>query len=308
MLIAGAVCPHPPLLIPEALGSAASDPPDELRKVAAAAARAVAGLAAAQPEAVVVVGGGAAEREYGADAAGGLHAFGVGVTIGAGEPVLPLSLTVGRWLLEQGGILYQDGTSAGGVAVVFQEVARSAAAGDCIKLGRILADRAPRVALLAMGDSCARPAREAPEVPDPDVQEYDEEVAEALAAADARWLARLDPALDEELVVAGRAAWQVLAGAAGGRRMDGRLLCMSAPYGVTYLVASWAESPTDGGGRQAAEPQAGVGDRTKGGRPASEPQAGVGDRTSGGRAAAEPQAGAGERTSGGRPAAEPQAG
>src|SRR6516225_6326675 len=143
MLIAGAVCPHPPLLIPEALGSAASDPPDELRKVAAAAARAVAGLAAAQPEAVVVVGGGAAEREYGADAAGGLHAFGVGVTIGAGEPVLPLSLTVGRWLLEQGGILYQDGTSAGGVAVVFQEVARSAAAGDCIKLGRILADRAP---------------------------------------------------------------------------------------------------------------------------------------------------------------------
>src|SRR5262252_5523273 len=189
MLIAGAVCPHPPLLIPEALGSAASDPPDELRKVAAAAARAVAGLAAAQPEAIVVVGGGAAEREYGADAAGGLHAFGGGVTIGAGEPVLPLSLTVGRWLLERGGILYHDGTSAGGVAVVFQEVARSAAAGDCIKLGRILADRAPRVALLAMGDACARPAREAPEVPDPEAQEYDGEVAEALAAADARWLA-----------------------------------------------------------------------------------------------------------------------
>ena len=37
MLIAGAVCPHPPLLIPEALGLAASDPPDELRKVTAAA-------------------------------------------------------------------------------------------------------------------------------------------------------------------------------------------------------------------------------------------------------------------------------
>src|SRR5215831_7595149 len=106
MLIAGAVCPHPPLLIPEALGSAASDPPAELRKVAVAAAR---------PEAIVVVGGGAAEREYGADAAGGLHAFGVGVTIGAGEPILPLSLTVGRWLLEQGGILDRDGTPAGGV-------------------------------------------------------------------------------------------------------------------------------------------------------------------------------------------------
>ena len=85
MLIAGAVCPHPPLLIPAALGSAASDPPAELRKVTAAAARAVAGLAAAQPEVIVVVGGGAADREYGADASGGLHAFGVGVTVGAGD-------------------------------------------------------------------------------------------------------------------------------------------------------------------------------------------------------------------------------
>jgi hypothetical protein len=247
MLIAGAVCPHPPLLIPAALGSAASDPPAELRKVSDAAARAVAGLAAAGPDLIVVVGGGAAEREYGADASGGLHAFGVGVTVGAGEPILPLSLTVGRWLLERGGILDRDGNPAGtgGTPVVFQEVARSAAAGDCLKLGRILADRAPQVALLAMGDACARPAREAPGVPDPDAQDYDEEVAEALAAADARWLARLDPALDEELVVAGRAAWQVLAGAAGGRRMDGRLLCMSAPYGVTYLVASWEGPGTD---------------------------------------------------------------
>ncbi len=245
MLIAGAVCPHPPLLIPAALGSAASDPPPELRKVTAAAARAVAGLAEAQPEVIVVAGGGAAEREYGADASGGLHAFGVGVTVGAGDPVLPLSLTVGRWLLEHVGVLDRGGIPAGGVPVVFQEVARSAAAGDCLKLGRIIADRAPRVALLAMGDACARPAREASGVPDPDAQDYDWEVAEALAAADARWLARLDPALDEELVVAGRAAWQVLAGAAGGHRMQGRLLCMSAPYGVTYLVASWEEPRPD---------------------------------------------------------------
>src|SRR5579863_4628106 len=105
MLIAGAVCPHPPLLIPAALGSAASDPPAELRKASEATTRAVATLAAARPDLLVVVGGGAAEREYGADASGGLHAFGVGVTVGASEPVLPLSLTVGRWLLEQAGIL-----------------------------------------------------------------------------------------------------------------------------------------------------------------------------------------------------------
>jgi hypothetical protein len=244
MLIAGAVCPHPPLLIPDALGAAGGDPPAELRKVSDAAVAAVTGLVAARPDLIVVVGGGVAERDYGADASGGLHAFGVGVTVGGGEPVLPLSLTVGRWLLERAGVLGQAG-DPGGPPVVFQEVARRAAAGDCLKLGRVLADRAPRVALLAMGDACARPAREAPGVPDAAAQDYDEEVAEALAAADARWLARLDPALDDELVVAGRAAWQVLAGAAGASRMQGRLLCMSAPYGVTYLVACWEECRAD---------------------------------------------------------------
>jgi len=325
MLIAGAVCPHPPLLIPAALGSAAAAPPAELRKVGDAASRAVSGLADVRPDLIVAVGGGAAEREYGADASGGLHAFGIGVTVGPGEPVLPLSLTVGRWLLERARILAREevrdltaglvgagaelvGAGAGltdetgtglpaeaagrpaeaagllaeaadlpdeaadlpdqaaallaeavslpaavkgdgqvgvGIPVVFQEVARSAAAGECLKLGRILADRAPGVALLAMGDACARPAREDPDVPDLAAQDYDEEVAEALAAADARWLARLDPALDDELLVAERAAWQVLAGAAREARMQGRLLCMSAPYGVTYLVASWEECRTD---------------------------------------------------------------
>jgi hypothetical protein len=249
VLIAGAVCPHPPLLIPAALGSAGSDPPAAVRKVTQAAAQAVARLAAACPDLIAVVGGGPVDREYGAAAAGGLHDYGVDVTVGTGEPVLPLSLTVGRWLLEQAGVLSPDGEAGGGPAVLFQAVARRASPGDCLKLGMVLAERAPRVAVLAMGDACARPAREAPGVPDLPAQEYDEEIAEALAAADARWLARLDPARDEELVVAGRAAWQVLAGAAGRRRLHGRLLCMSAPYGVTYLVASWEESPTDRAGR-----------------------------------------------------------
>jgi len=252
MLIAGAVCPHPPLLIPAALGAAASDPPAEVRKVTEAAAQAVEQLIAARPDLIAVVGGGPVDREYGLAAAGGLHDYGVDVTVGTGEPLLPLSLTVGRWLLEGAGVLQPtavagDGARAGSepVAVLFQAVAQRASPGDCLKLGMVLAERAPRVALLAMGDSSARPAREAPGVPDLAAQEYDEDVAEALAAADARWLARLDPALDDELVVAGRAAWQVLAGAARGARMQGRLLCMSAPFGVTYLVASWEQCRTD---------------------------------------------------------------
>ena len=183
MLIAGAVCPHPPLLIPAALGAAASDPPAELRKVTEAAAQAVARLAVARPDLIAVVGGGPADREYGPAAAGGLHDYGIDFTVGMGEPVLPLSLTVGRWLLECAGVLEpaggagvaggtaRDGTGvtanvAGGdvaaegkpVAVLFQAVAQYASPGDCLKLGMVLAERAPRVALLAMGDASARPA------------------------------------------------------------------------------------------------------------------------------------------------------
>jgi hypothetical protein len=245
MLIAGAVCPHPPLLIPAALGAAASAPPAEVAKVADAALRAVGALAAARPDLIVVVGGGPASQDFDAGAAGSLHGFGVPVTVGTGEPVLPLSLTVGRWLLEQAGLAgdSRERASRGKPfpAVAFQAVSEDTAPGVCLKLGAMLAERAPRVALLAMGDASARRAIGDPDAGDPAAQEYDEDVAEALAAADARWLGALDPARDSELAVAGRAAWQVLAGAAGGQRLQGRLLCMTAPYGVTYLVASWEE-------------------------------------------------------------------
>ncbi len=248
MLIAAAVCPHPPLLIPAAIGAAASDPPAALRAVGDACDVAVRALAAADPSLIAVVGGGPADREYGPDAAGSLNGFGVPVTVGEGEPVLPLSLTVGRWLLGRTAIgPGQNGHGGGrrgrGPQLLLQAVDQRAAAGDCLRLGAAIAGRAPRVALLVMGDASARRARDAPDAPDPRAQDYDDEVAEALAAADARWLGRLDPALDDELMVAGRAAWQVLAGAAAGTRMCGRLLCMAHPYGVTYLVASWAEPP-----------------------------------------------------------------
>jgi len=246
MLIAAAVCPHPPLLIPAAIGAAASDPPAALRAVGDACDAAVCALAAADPGLIVVVGGGPARREYRADAGGSLSEFGVPVTVGEGEPVLPLSLTVGRWLLARAGMGPGpagdgDGQRGRGPQLLLQAVDRRAPAGDCLRLGAAIAGRAPRVALLVMGDASARRARGTEGAPDPQAQNYDEEVAEALAAADVRWLGRLAPALDDELMVAGRAAWQVLAGAAAGTRMCGRLLCMANPYGVTYLVASWAE-------------------------------------------------------------------
>jgi hypothetical protein len=71
------------------------------------------------------------------------------------------------------------------------------------------------------------------------VERYDAELAAALADADPSGLARLAPSLDDELLVAGRAAWQVLAGAAEGRLLRGQLRCGMTRCEVSYLVASW---------------------------------------------------------------------
>ena len=56
-------------------------------------------------------------------------------------------------------------------------------------------------------------------------------------------LLALDPALSDELLVAGRAPWQVLAGAADGGSWSAAVTYDAAPYGVTYLVATWTRDP-----------------------------------------------------------------
>ena len=281
MLVAAAVCPHPPLLIPAAMGAAGlrdsgpgdsgsgaagshdaawndtdtagQDPDAELRGLRVSCADAVAGLLAAGPDLLVVVGGAPATAAYDGYAAGSLWEYGVPFVVGCGEPVLPLSLTVGAWLLDQAGGKPRRAAGqprqeyAGGqpprcglpCRLMLRAVAADLPPADCLRLGAELAALAPRVALLAMGDACARKATGVPGAADPAGERYDAQVAAALAAGDAAGLARLDPALDDELMIAGRAAWQVLAGAAGDGALRGRLRCAVAPYDVSYLVASW---------------------------------------------------------------------
>jgi hypothetical protein len=229
MLIAAAVCPHPPLLVAEVTG--ASDPGDrELRRLRAACRDAVAVLFGADPGLLVVVGGAGQTAEYPAAAGGSLRDFGVPFTLGA-DPVLPLSLTIGKWLL------------AGAVPpcppVTWQGIASGAATADCLSLGEKLAALAPRVALLVMGDGPGRRARGVPGATDAEADRYDEQVSAALAAADPGALAALDPRRDQELFVAGRAAWQVLAGAAGPGAFTAGLRYAAAPFEVSYYVAGW---------------------------------------------------------------------
>jgi aromatic ring-opening dioxygenase LigB subunit len=123
--------------------------------------------------------------------------------------------------------------------VLLRAVPFGAPPAACLALGEDLAGRARRVAMLVMGDGSARRSTKAPGYLDSRAQRYDADVAAALASADPGQLARLDPALAADLLVAGRAAWQVLAGAAAGSQFRGQLHRVAAPYGVGYFVASW---------------------------------------------------------------------
>ncbi|MEU4533340.1 hypothetical protein AB0G15_00615 [Streptosporangium sp. NPDC023825] len=222
MLVAAAVCPHPPLLVPELAGTAAA----ELDDLRAACAAAVGALRDAGADEIVVVGGADRTAAYGADSAGSLAPWGVDVRSGEGEPVLPLSLTIGRRLLEG------ERLTASG----FHAISFDAAPGECAALGERLAATAGRVAMLVMADGSARLTEKSPGYLDPRAKPYDRAIVEALARGE---VPVLDPGEAAELWVAGRAALQVLGGC--GSALRGEILYDDAPYGVGYFAARWTE-------------------------------------------------------------------
>ncbi len=229
MLIAAALCPHPLLLVPAATGASGQDH-TELQRLRTACHAAVATLCAVPADLIVVVGGAERTAEYAPEASGHLHEFGIPFAVGdPGYPaVLPLSLTIGKWLL-----------SESAPRTAWWTIAADAPTGECLDLGAKLATLAPRVALLVMGDGPGRRARAAPGAVDAAADRYDAQVTAALAAPSPGALGALDPAQDPELFVAGRAAWQVLAGAAGRGSFDAALEYAAAPFEVTYFVATW---------------------------------------------------------------------
>jgi hypothetical protein len=224
VLVAAAVCPHPPLLVPEVAGGAAAEA-DDLRAACRAA------VATLRGNDVVVVGAAPETRPY--------------------DTGLPLALAIGAWLL--------PGARLHGIR-------HDATPAEAAALGATLAR--DDVALLVMGDGSARRDAKAPGYVDPRAEPYDAAVARALRDADPAALLALDPADDAALLVAGRAAWQVLAGAAAAGiarpesaagtagpestagtagtantvRYRGEVTYDRAPYGVGYLVATWSRA------------------------------------------------------------------
>ncbi|MFE1248885.1 class III extradiol dioxygenase subunit B-like domain-containing protein [Streptomyces sp. NPDC058766] len=237
MLVAAAVCPCPPLLVPEIAAGAAS----KLDAARAACSDALGVLAAARPGRLVVVGpvAGSGQEAYPQGSPGSFEGFGVdlGVRLGpalaadAGRP-LPGSLAVAAWLLER--TAWSDAPLEG------LGVGERLPPEQCVRTGRDLVARDERVALLVMGDASACRTLKAPGYLDERAAPFDAEAARALAAVDLPALTAMDTGLAGELKVSGRAPWQVLAGAAEGADLGGSLLYEDAPYGVGYIVATWS--------------------------------------------------------------------
>ncbi|MGP3632171.1 class III extradiol dioxygenase subunit B-like domain-containing protein [Streptomyces sp. 24-1644] len=239
MLVAAAVCPCPPLLVPEVAAGAAS----ELDDARTACKDALGVLAAARPDLLLVVGPAEAGRAgpYPAGSTGSFEGFGVGLSVRLGVPPgdtapagrgLPASLAVGAWLL--------DRARWSGAAVEGLGVEERLPADGCALAGKELAARADRVALLVMGDGSACRTVKAPGYLDERAVDFDTAVTRALGDADLPVLSSLDASLAYALRAAGRAPWQVLAGAAEGAGLEGQLLYADAPYGVGYTVAAWS--------------------------------------------------------------------
>ncbi|MFY1633161.1 hypothetical protein ACN27F_07735 [Solwaraspora sp. WMMB335] len=246
-LLHAVVCPHPPVIVPEIAGRAAAEL-DALRAAAAAAVRA---LLAHPASRIVVIGAADAgqpdTRTAGLATYASFRRWGapvdvrLGVPGPAGGPVaaqvsaLPLSLTVAAWLLAGSGV------DLGAREVTTVAVPAALPAAACQRWGqRLAAATTPWVALV-MGDGSACRGPTSPGYHDDRAEPFDDAVATALAAADHRRLAALPADLATELRVAGRAPWQVLAGAAAGTggTFGGDLSYYAAPYGVAYFVASW---------------------------------------------------------------------
>lgn len=204
MLVAAAVCPCPPLLVPEVAAGAAS----ELDAARTACIDSLGVLAAARPDLLIVVGPTDLDGQgpYPEGTPGSFKGFGVDtdVRLGlGGDPVdgaerpLPYSLAVGAWLLA--GADWADAPVEG---LGVEERLR---AERCTSAGRELAARAGRVALLVMGDGSACRTVKAPGYLDERAASFDAEASRALGAADLAVLSALDESLAYELKAAGRA-------------------------------------------------------------------------------------------------------
>lgn len=108
----------------------------------------------------------------------------------------------------------------------------------CVAAGEELASREGRTGVLVLADGSACRTEKAPGYLDTRAQEFDAQLTGAIGRGDWQALADLDTQLATELLVQGRAAFQVLGAALRPSGTGARLLYLDDPFGVMYLVAT----------------------------------------------------------------------
>ena len=236
MLVAAAFVPATPLLNPDVAAGAAFEL-DDLRVACSAA---IAALLAAEPSEIVIVGLAPRTGPYPVDAQASFSGFGVG-SDSAAVSVLPAALSVGRWVLESAAAVSD---AAAPMPTQCFGVTRQDSSQRCADLGRALADRSDRVGVLVVGDGSACRSPKAPGAFDSRASDFDDIWLQALDSVDVVALADVDLALSEQLLVAGRAPWQVAAAMIpDAAEWVGDLTFRDDPYGVMYAVATWLRRP-----------------------------------------------------------------
>jgi hypothetical protein len=229
VIACAAICPAPPLLARELTGRDSVVP--ELREACAAA---VARLAGSAPDAIAVVGTADRTARWPTDWEPDLAGFAPALGPRSGLP-LPLPLGLGMRLLDEAGYPRRRRW--------LQSVGHDEPGPACLELGSRLSGLAGRVGLLVMADGTARRSLRAPGHLDPRAAGFDAAIERAVRDGEPGALRDMDVGLASELLVTGRPAWQVLAGAMPGPVPGAEILYCDDPFGVFYLVG-WLSAPS----------------------------------------------------------------
>lgn len=244
--------PSPPVLVPELGGAAGSAPDGPVAGLRAAVLRAATELGAAATRWIVV---GVADPEdgtgvpvsagvIGAEAVGTFRGYGADVRVGLSGSVfegpadasLPLAALIGGWVRAQ---------VAPDAVAECRLISADASADECLTFGRNLRAEldaeSDATGVLVIGDGAATLTTASPRYLDERAEAAQEVLDTALSAGDRAALAALDTRLHTELEVAGRPAFQVLAGLFAVDPVDPQVetLYTAAPFGVGYHVGVW---------------------------------------------------------------------
>ena len=244
-IIAASFCPHPPLLMPRVAVGARG----ELDDLRAACGDSVRTMLADVPEEVIVIGGADRSQLFDTPSDGRLTGYGIdwdvfnapfgegsSFTFDPDTPLLPLSLTIGAWLLRRPP--REERSANTGDTSGWSGPVRGVAVGPDGP-PPLLIDDSRRTALLVMGDGSPSRSVKAPGYLDSRAEPFDASVVAALASGDVARLAALDWVLGAELGAAGGPAWRLAATLLGAGPWGSTLRYDGAPYGVGYFVADW---------------------------------------------------------------------